>query len=149
MQAADDDGTGATGGAERGASAHDGPDGPGGPPDPVDAGQEAGASNRAPPNDHRRTSLTRARSTVSVPFPLALEAEIARHYLMMNARRLGRVQKLFSVEENVFTARLLSVDPVQLQVSIIACLDQIAKVVRRILRHLQPFCSKPRDGKGG
>ncbi|XP_004695868.2 PREDICTED: EKC/KEOPS complex subunit LAGE3-like, partial [Condylura cristata] len=76
-------------------------------------------------------SLNRTPSALSVPFPSALEAEIARAALAADAEpHRVAVQKELMVVGNVLAIRWRAEDPRLLRISIISFMDQLSLVVR-------------------
>ncbi|XP_034504956.1 EKC/KEOPS complex subunit LAGE3-like [Ailuropoda melanoleuca] len=82
--------------------------------------------------------LVAFRSTLTVPFPSPMEAEIAHRFLTPNARLRGPVQKELSVNGSVLTVRWRAEDPRLLRISIISFLDQLSLVMRTMRRFGPP-----------
>ncbi|EFB14112.1 hypothetical protein PANDA_022479, partial [Ailuropoda melanoleuca] len=78
-------------------------------------------------------------SALCVPFPSALEAEIACRSLAPDAEpHRGAVEKQLTVSGSVLAVRWRAEDPRLLRISIISFLDQLSLVMRTMWRFGPP-----------
>ncbi|XP_006897585.1 PREDICTED: cancer/testis antigen 1-like [Elephantulus edwardii] len=123
------------------------PEGPGGADNAGEAAQAGSAASDAPQaNQASELGALRAlqppplfQFTFIVPFLLTVEAEIGWRFLLMNAHRVGPAHRQLQVTGTILTVRLSAENAMQLQTSIIACVDLLSEVVRA----MQHCCMPP------
>ncbi|XP_019295588.1 EKC/KEOPS complex subunit LAGE3-like [Panthera pardus] len=83
--------------------------------------------------------------TLTIPFPSAMDAEIAHRFLTPNEELQEPVREELNVNGSILTVRLTADDPGRLQMSITSCLGQLSLVIRTMQIIMPPFFTKPQQ----